>query len=415
MAVKKGYKQTDVGVIPIEWEVEAIGNAFEICNQHRLPLSQSVRERMKGPYPYYGPTSIQGWINEFRFDGKYVLIGEDGDHFLKWQSQAMTLLVDGQFNVNNHAHAIRGLKNLTDWFYWFFANRDITKHLTRQGAGRFKLTKATLVSLPIALPPTLAEQEAIAGALSDADAWIESLEQLIAKKRQIKQGAMQELLTGKRRLPGFAEPWCKKVLGELLKCHRLGGNYPNHEAETNYPLMKMGNVDRGEFNTNKIEYISNNIKPDQQDRLTRGDILLNTRNTLDLVGKVAIWRDELPLAYYNSNLLRLHFDSAIIGSHFFMNFALNSEDVIRQLRERATGTTSVAAIYTRDLLNVEIQLPSSRDEQVAIAEVIEDMDTEIDTLQTKLAKAHEVKQGMMQELLTGRIRLVPTSEERRNG
>lgn len=214
---RPGTKHTEVGVIPADWGVKTVGDAFEICNQQRLPLSQSVREKMQGPFPYYGPTSIQGWINEYRFEGKYALIGEDGDHFLKWQHQPMTLLVSGRFNVNNHAHAVRGTKNSTEWFYWFFAHRDITQHLTRQGAGRFKLTKATLASIPIALPPTLAEQEAIAAALSDVDELIESLEKLIGKKWQIKHGTMQELLTGKRRLPGFSGKWETKRLGDVAE------------------------------------------------------------------------------------------------------------------------------------------------------------------------------------------------------
>ena len=85
--MKPGYKQTELGVIPEDWNVDVVGGAFEIRNQLRLPLSQRVRERMAGPYPYYGPTSVQGWINEYRVEGEHALIGEDGDHFLKWRDQ----------------------------------------------------------------------------------------------------------------------------------------------------------------------------------------------------------------------------------------------------------------------------------------------------------------------------------------
>jgi type I restriction enzyme S subunit len=108
MEVKRGYKQTEMGVIPDDWDVQPVADAFDVCDHLRLPISESVRERMTGPYPYYGPTSVQGWINEYRVDGEYALIGEDGDHFLKWQSQSMTLLARGRFNVNNHAHLVRG-------------------------------------------------------------------------------------------------------------------------------------------------------------------------------------------------------------------------------------------------------------------------------------------------------------------
>ena len=115
----------------------------------------------------------------------------------------MTLLVSGKFNVNNHAHLIRaGTKNLAAWFYYCFSHRDLTPFLTRQGAGRYKLTKNVLLGIPCALPPP-PEQKVITAALSDTNALIESLEQLVTKKGYIKQGAMQELLTGKKRLTGL--------------------------------------------------------------------------------------------------------------------------------------------------------------------------------------------------------------------
>ena len=137
--------------------------------------------------------------------------------------------------------------------------------------------------------------------------------------------------------------------------------------------------------------------PDEQDRLLNGDILLNTRNTLDLVGKVAVWRSELPRAYFNSNLMRLEFDPSSVASTFLMNSIMNSRNAILQLREFATGTTSVAAIYTRDLLKVKVSLPKNHDEQVSISAVIEDMSSEITALEQKRDKTKLIKQGMMQE------------------
>ena len=121
--IPKGYKQTEVGVIPEDWEVKPVSEAFQICNNLRLPINQKIREKMAGPYPYYGPTNIQGYINEYRVEGEYSLIGEDGDHFLKWRETSMTLLVKGKFNVNNHAHLIKGDDNLTSCFYYYFAHK----------------------------------------------------------------------------------------------------------------------------------------------------------------------------------------------------------------------------------------------------------------------------------------------------
>lgn len=201
--VPPGYQQTELGVIPEDWEVQLVKEAFEVCNQYRLPLSQETRNKMQGQYPYYGPTRIQDYINEYRVEGTFALIGEDGDHFLKWDTVPMTQLATGKFNVNNHAHLIKGTKNATEWFYYFFKHRDITPHLSRQGANRYKLNKATLENMPCLIPP-LPEQKAIAEVLSDMDAEITALEAQRDKIRVLKQGMMQELLTGKTRLVGSA-------------------------------------------------------------------------------------------------------------------------------------------------------------------------------------------------------------------
>jgi type I restriction enzyme S subunit len=139
--------------------------------------------------------------------------------------------------------------------------------------------------------------------------------------------------------------------------------------------------------------------------LNYGAVLLNTRNTLELVGKVSAWRNELPEAYFNSNLMRMEFNPDLISSNFFMNYLLNTKYSILRLKEIAIGTTSVAAIYTRDLVNLEIPIPNL-DEQSRISKILTDIDTEISALQQKLSKYKLLKQGMMQELLTGKTRLV---------
>lgn len=130
-----------------------------------MPISETERKEIQGNYPYYGPTKIQDHINEYRIEGTYALIGEDGDHFLKWKELPMTLLVSGKFNVNNHAHLIKGKNNLTEWFFYYFNHKPLTPHLTRQGADRYKLTKDALSKIPCLIPP-IKEQKGIVNLLS---------------------------------------------------------------------------------------------------------------------------------------------------------------------------------------------------------------------------------------------------------
>lgn len=195
------FKDSSLGRIPVEWEVKRLGESSEVCNSFRKPIAALVRENMKGDYPYYGPTGILDYIHEYRVNGKFVLIGEDGDHFLKFKTQEMTLLVEGKYNVNNHAHILQGKGNvLTEWLHLFFLHRDITLHLTRQGAGRFKLNKAALLELLLSVPKEPAEQDRILKLMNTLrQNQISSIENLV-KLRSLKTALMQDLLTGKKRV-----------------------------------------------------------------------------------------------------------------------------------------------------------------------------------------------------------------------
>jgi type I restriction enzyme S subunit len=199
--------------------------------------------------------------------------------------------------------------------------------------------------------------------------------------------------------------WSAVALSDLLTSKQLGGNYKNGVAETAFPLIKMGNLGRGRIDLGKVDYVHPSTRPSIRDRLEAGDVLFNTRNTLDLVGKVALWRGELPEAYFNSNIMRMSFDPTRVGSNAFMNYILNTSRSVSALRAIATGTTSVAAIYSRDFTNVFLPLPCSKTEQRAIAEALTDADALIDSLEQLLTKKRQIKQGAMQELLTGKRRL----------
>jgi type I restriction enzyme S subunit len=191
------FKPSPFGSIPAEWDIKTIADSADIHNSLRKPVSALIRETMQGRFPYYGATGIIDYIDEYRIEGKYVLIGEDGDHFLKFLQQEMTILVEGKFNVNNHAHLLTGKKGCsTEWIYHFFCHRDITLHLTRQGAGRLKLNKAALLSLQLPVPKPQ-EQTEISGRFVAMKKSLDSLERELAKLRRLKTGLMQDLLTGK--------------------------------------------------------------------------------------------------------------------------------------------------------------------------------------------------------------------------
>ncbi len=169
------------------WESATIGQALQIENRGRKPLSSIVRAGMQGEFPYYGATGKLDSISEYRFEGTYALIGEDGDHFLKYNKQSMTQLVSGRFNVNNHAHVIAGTaKCLTEWFYHYYRYRDVRPWLAKQGSGRLKLKKATLEEMPIALPPIDEQRTIIERLKGCADAGV-AIEKRIRDSRVVQR------------------------------------------------------------------------------------------------------------------------------------------------------------------------------------------------------------------------------------
>jgi type I restriction enzyme S subunit len=386
-----------VGVIPEDWRVACVGDAFEVCNNLRLPISGAIREQMLGDFPYYGPTNIQGWINEFRVEGEYALIGEDGDHFLKWRTQPMTLLVRGRFNVNNHAHLVRGSSNVTAWFYWYFVNRDITASLTRQGASRYKLNKATLLQLPCVLPPP-SEQRAIASALSDVDALLGGLDRLIAKKQGLKQATMQQLLTGQTRLPGFSGEWEVKRLEDVADMG--SGGTPLSSVPAYYdgkiPWVAISDMTKG----GKI------IESTERNLTALG--LANSAAQMFPIGTV-LYAMYASLGECSIAGVSLCTSQAILGirprsnlnADFLYYYLTSLKSVVKTLGQQGTQSNLNKGMVQDFRLSLPL-VP----EQTAIAAVLSDMDAELAALQARRSKTQALKQAMMQELLTGRIRLV---------
>ncbi len=200
------------------------------------------------------------------------------------------------------------------------------------------------------------------------------------------------------------EEWAVRNFQEISTEVKLGGNYENSEYNCGVPVIKMGNIGRGNIITELVQYLPKAENFNDSDILKRDDLLFNTRNTLELVGKVAIWKEELSFAIYNSNLLRIYFDSHYVFSNSFMNYNFNGYSSLKQLKKYATGTTSVAAIYTRDLNHMKFALPHL-DEQLKIVEILETWDNAIEKQKKLVEKLERRKRGLIQQLLNREKRL----------
>jgi type I restriction enzyme S subunit len=413
MAVKKEYKQTDIGAIPRDWELMQLGSIAEV-SAGGTP-SRGVPEYWNGGIPWVTTTEVDFGrirvtsqnISALGLKSSAAKLLNPGTILLALYGQGKTrgkvAILDIEATSNQACAAIVLSETVSRPFVFsYLASRyDFIRGLSNTG-NQENLNGVIVKSIPIPLPPTLAEQEAIAAALSDADAWIESLEHLIAKKRQIKQGAMQELLTGKRRLPGFSGRWQEATLGEICTKIQDGTHFSPKLGGSDYLYLTSKNIRFGVLDLSTAERISANEHAKIYSRcdVRKGDLLL-TKDGAN-TGNAAINTLEEPFSLLSSVAL-VRFDERVFCTRFFL-YQLLSKDGQQQIKELMSGN-AITRLTLQKIRTIECYYPQIQ-EQTAIATVLSDMDTEIESLESKLAKAREIKQGMMQELLTGKIRLV---------
>jgi type I restriction enzyme, S subunit len=403
MDVKPGYKQTEVGVVPEDWEVK--------------PLSEVTG--------YTNGKAHEGNISDF---GKYVVVNSKfistngevrkySDQRFSPASKGEILMVmsdvpngraiarcffadrDDLYTVNQRICALRPLQ-IDGKLLFYKLNRNPFYLAFDDGVKQTNLRKGDVLSCPLALPPTKVEQETIAEALSDADALIESLEQLIAKKRQIKQGAMQELLTGKKRLPGFSGEWSVKRLAQLADI-RSGGT-----PSTTQPQFWDGDVlwctPTDITALHGFKYLSDTSRKISQAGLKSSSAEIIPANSVVMTSRATIGECAINRVPVSTNQGFKNFTPFEDADVEFLYYLLLTQ---KQGFINLCGGSTFLEIGKAQLAAFEVRVPTRNAEQASIAAILSDMDSEIATLEAKLAKAHQLKQGMMQELLTGRIRL----------
>lgn len=275
-----------------------------------------------------------------------------------------------------------------------------------ESTGVPQLTVPQIENIEIDLPD-FTQQVAIAEALSDIDNLISSMQKLIQKKKAIKQGATQELLTGKKRLSGFNEEWEELNFAESAKLKaRIGwqGLTTSEYLQSGFAYLITGT----DFHSGKIKWDTchfvdeKRYKQDLNIQIKKHDILLTKDGT---IGKVAYISDIQKPTTLNSGVFVIRPAKENSFDPNFVYHVLNSFIFDNFLAKLSAGST-INHLYQKDFVDFTFKAPSELAEQQAIAQVLSDMDSEIEKLEKKLAKYQQIKQGMMQELLTGRIRLV---------
>lgn len=410
---KQGYKQTEVGLIPEDWIVipqkDAVkyinGRAYSITEWEAtgIPVVRLQNLTQKGGNFYYSNLNLPEY--QYMYNGDLIFMWSASfGPYIWWGDKAI---------FHYHIWKIECNKKVTVKDFYYHKLVQLTDDLKKgmSGSTMLHLTKSGMEKYLFALPPTLTEQKAIATALSDVDALISSLEQGITKKKAIKQGAMQELLTpphkGGKRLPGFSGEWVEKTLGEYTDLITKGTTptslgKPFTSEGINFikaqSIHKTGNI---------INEKVAHIDLDTHDLLGRSkmknkDLLFTIAGVL---GRVGIIREENLPANTNQAVAIIRLKKSLSLSVSFFFHVLRAKTIEKHI-EAISVQGAQANFSLTDVSNIPLTLPAFIDEQKAIAQILSDMDAEIAQLEAKKAKYQAIKQGMMQELLTGKTRLV---------
>jgi type I restriction enzyme S subunit len=410
MEVNTGYRQTEVGEIPNDWDVKPLWQLGEsligltykpqdVCEHGTLVLrSSNIQE---DSLRFEDNVFVQKDIPERLMvrPGDILICVRNGSRDLIGKS----VLLDERANGMTFGAFMTVFRSPRGWFVSYLFQSEILKRQINEhlGATINQITNKSLNSFEIPLPPNESEQDAIAAALSDVDALLDALDRLIAKKRDLKQAAMRQLLTGQSRLPGFTCGWKLKRLGEVA-IFLKGRGLPKSEL---IPFGSDQCIHYGELFTQYHETIREitsrtNGKRDAF-RSVANDVLMPTSDVTPrgLAKASCVIVDGVILG---GDILVVRLDiSRVFGP--FLSYVIRREE--NQVLQLVTGST-VYHLYGSDMDRFAFSLPSLP-EQAAIVAALSDMDAELEALEHRLAKTRDLKQAMMQELLTGKTRLIP--------
>jgi type I restriction enzyme S subunit len=416
-----GYKRTDAGLIPEDWDHPELA---EIAKDDS-PICYGIVQ--VGPYTASGipVLAIKNLNSDYTTDihrasaeverayARSRIRPDDILISVKGTTGRVGIVPSGfHGNISRDLARIRPREGTIPKFCFQMLQSDLAQRrlvVAAVGTTRMELSIAILKKVRIPIPPTKDEQEAIAEALSDADALIESLEQLIAKKRQLKRGAMQELLTGKKRLSGFSGEWQDLFVEDVIIRFFCGPSPTCEErnitGDSEWGALKTTAItwDSG-WDWTKHKTLPRSFWNHPDLEIRSGDVIVTKAGPRHRVG-VTAWVDHVPKRIIVSGKmigLRPNPEKAV---PLMLAAAIAARQSQVFLDQRTTGMAESQVNFENTvLLRTPIRIPRI-EEQTAIAAILTDIDTEIAALEARLAKARQINQGMMQELLTGRIRL----------
>jgi type I restriction enzyme S subunit len=376
-------------MIPDDWAFLSLGEVVDFLDNRRIPLNDADRQKRQGPYPYYGASGVIDYINDFLFDDDLILLGEDGANILN-RSTPLAFRVSGKIWVNNHAHVLKPKIGCDlDYLVEYLESLNYGPYNT--GTAQPKLNREVCEKIPVRVPPS-AEQKRIGVIARAWDRAIELTEKLIAAKQRRKAALMQQLLTGKVRLPGFTGEWQITKLGQFLCESRLPGSTGKLARKITVKLFGRGVAAKQETRPGS--------EGTKYYRRRAGQFIYSKLDFLN--GAFGIVPEELD--GYESTLDVPAFDVADEVDRRWLLLFVSREGFYKTGLSLANGGRKARRVNPSDFLRTGIPLPEHQ-EQSAIADVLTAAEQEIALHARKLDALRRQKKGLMQQLLTGKVRV----------
>ena len=416
------YKQTELGLLPEDWEVAKLGEKFRFISNNTFSRDFLCEDGEIKNVHYgdvlikYGSTldvsqsDIPTINSELLPSYQLKCFAEDGDIIIADTAEDETVCKATELWNIGGKRVVAGLHTM--WcrpaqntfaikFLGYFMNTSLYHNQVLpliQGIKVSSVSKSAIQGTWLCIPP-IEEQRRIASALTSIDNLIDSLDRQIAKKRDIKQGAMQQLLSGKKRLKGFTEPWVEKKLGDVVT-NSTGLTYsPNNVKKYGTLVLRSSNIKNGKLIFEDNVFVEMSIP--ERAKVHTNDLLVCVRNgSKALIGKSAVITEDAEGMAFGAFMTILRANGI---EQIFLNYYWQTDFVQKQVRDNMGAT--INQITNADISDFDIYVPYSFTEQQSIASVLTFMDNELSALEAKRKKYEQIKQGMMQQLLTGRIRL----------
>lgn len=415
------FKDTEVGRIPEDWDIIKLGDVVDISSGSTP--SRYIESNFTGSTCWLTSGELK---THYIYDTKEKISETAASQLRLYPKETVVIAMYGL-----EADGVRGTCSILNvpatisqacmafvnfrqidneyFYYWYTSNGNLIGTRYAQGTKQQNLSPEIIKSIKIPVPKNISEQKRVATALSNVDALIAELGRLIEKKRAIKQGAMQQLLTGKKRLKGFSEPWVELKIRELGELTGAGVDKFSKPNESKVRLLNYLDVFHRDYIYNtelQMEVTANDDKLAKCNVL-QGDVFFTPSSEMAYdIALSAVAMETMPRVCYSYHIYRLRFNIDIDLK--YKAYMFKSQYFYNQANLTCEGSGKRYVISLAKFRELSVTIPSSTSEQSAIASVLSSMDDEISALEAKKAKYEQIKQGMMQQLLTGKIRLVDT-------